>query len=74
MMGPAAGLAASGKIPFGSYIRNFATGRAWGAGKAIHCLPQPCVKVVAHAGITVGEDPGPQRSIEDIAVMRVYPT
>lgn len=74
MMGTAAGLAASGKIPFASTFAIFATGRAWEQVRQSIAYPKLNVKVVAtHAGITVGEDGASHQSVEDIAVMRVIP-
>lgn len=74
MMGTAAGLAASGKIPFASTFAIFATGRAWEQVRQSIAYPGMNVKIVAsHAGITVGEDGASHQSVEDIAVMRVIP-
>ncbi len=74
MMGTAAGLAASGKIPFASTFAIFATGRAWEQVRQSIAYPKLNVKIVAtHAGITVGEDGASHQSVEDIAVMRVIP-
>lgn len=74
MMGTAAGLAASGKVPFASTFAIFATGRAWEQVRQSIAYPKLNVKIVAtHAGITVGEDGASHQSVEDIAVMRVIP-
>ena len=74
MMGVAAGLAITGKIPFASTFAVFATGRAWEQIRQSICYPHLNVKVVAsHAGITVGEDGGSHQSVEDIAIMRALP-
>lgn len=74
MMGTAAGLASSGKIPFASTFAIFATGRAWEQVRQSIAYPKLNVKIVAtHAGITVGEDGASHQSVEDIAVMRVIP-
>lgn len=74
MMGTAAGLAASGKIPFASTFAIFATGRAWEQIRQSIAYPRLNVKIVAsHGGITVGEDGASHQSIEDIALMRVLP-
>lgn len=74
MMGTAAGLAASGKIPFASTFAIFATGRAWEQVRQSIAYPKLNVKIVAsHAGITVGEDGASHQSVEDISVMRVIP-
>lgn len=74
MMGTAAGLAVSGKIPFASSFAIFATGRAFEQIRNSIAYPALNVKIAAsHAGITVGEDGASHQSIEDIALMRVLP-
>lgn len=74
MMDTAAGLAASGKIPFVSTFAIFATGRAWESVRQSIAYPRFNVKIVAsHAGITVGEDGASHQTVEDIALMRVIP-
>jgi len=74
MVGVAAGLAASGKIPFVSTFSIFASGRAW---EQIRNTVSVCgfnVKiVVTHGGISVGPDGVSHQSLEDIAIMRVIP-
>jgi transketolase len=74
LMGTAAGLAASGKIPFASTFAMFATGRAFEQVRNTIAYPALNVKIAAtHAGVTVGEDGGSHQSIEDIALMRSLP-
>ncbi len=74
MMGTAAGLAASGKIPFASTFAIFATGRAWEQVRQSIAYVGLNVKIVAsHGGITVGDDGGSHQSMEDIALMRILP-
>lgn len=74
LMGMAAGLASTGKIPFASTFAVFATGRAFEIIRNSICYPNLNVKIAAtHAGITVGEDGGSHQSIEDIAIMRSLP-
>ncbi|MCL2816980.1 MAG: transketolase family protein [Clostridiales bacterium] len=74
MAGVAAGLAASGKIPFISTFAVFAAGRAFEQIRNSIAYPGLNVKIAAtHAGITVGEDGGSHQAIEDIALMRVLP-
>ncbi|MDH7500956.1 MAG: transketolase family protein, partial [candidate division NC10 bacterium] len=52
MIGTAAGLAASGKIPFASSFAIFETGRAWEQIRQSICYPRMNVKLVAsHGGI-----------------------
>lgn len=74
LMGTAAGLAASGKIPFASTFAIFATGRAFEQIRNSIAYPQLNVKIAAsHAGLTVGEDGASHQAIADIALMRVLP-
>ena len=57
MMGIAAGLAATGKVPFASTFAMFAAGRAFEQVRNSIGYPQLNVKIGAtHAGISVGED------------------
>jgi len=74
MMGTAAGLATTGKIPFASTFAMFATGRAFEIIRNSIGYPKLNVKVCAtHAGLTVGEDGASHQALEDIACMRVIP-
>ncbi len=74
MVGTAAGLAATGKIPFLSTFAIFAVGRAWEQVRQSVAYPGANVKIVAtHGGVTVGEDGGSHQSVEDIAIMRAVP-
>ena len=74
LLGTAAGLAASGKIPFASSFAVFAVGRAYDQIRNSIAYPKLNVKIAAtHAGITVGEDGGSHQMIEDIALMRALP-
>ncbi len=74
MTGIAAGLAASGKIPFASTFAIFATGRAYEQIRNSIGYPHLNVKIAAtHAGITVGEDGATHQSIEDMGLMRGIP-
>ncbi|HHX11055.1 MAG TPA: transketolase family protein [Firmicutes bacterium] len=74
MMGIAAGLAHSGKIPFASTFAVFATGRAYDQIRQSIAHPGFNVKIAAsHAGITVGEDGATHQALEDIALMRALP-
>ena len=71
MMGVAAGLASSGKIPFVSTFAIFGSGRAWDQVRNTICYNKLNVKiVVTHAGLTVGPDGSSHQAIEDIALMR----
>ena len=74
MVATAAGLAASGKIPFASTFAVFATGRAWEQARMSVGYTKLNVKIAAtHAGITVGEDGASHQANEDIAIMRAIP-
>jgi len=74
MMGIAAGLSTTGKIPFASSFAIFASGRAYEQVRNSIGYPKLNVKIGAtHAGITVGEDGATHQSIEDIALMREIP-
>ncbi len=74
MLGTAAGLALSGKIPFASTFAVFAAGRAYDQIRNSICYPNLNVKICAtHAGITVGEDGATHQMLEDMALMRVLP-
>ena len=74
MMGVAAGLAASGKIPFASTFAMFAAGRAYEIVRNSIGYPHLNVKIGAtHAGISVGEDGATHQCNEDIALMRTIP-
>ncbi len=74
MMGVAAGLAATGKIPFASSFAMFAAGRAFEIVRNSIGYPHLNVKIGAtHAGISVGEVGATHQCNEDIALMRTIP-
>jgi transketolase len=74
MVGVAAGLSLTGKIPFASTFAIFESGRAWEQVRQTVCYSRLNVKLVAtHSGITVGEDGASHQAIEDISLMRVLP-
>ncbi|MDI6711158.1 MAG: transketolase family protein [Bacillota bacterium] len=74
MVGTAAGLAASGKVPFCSTFAVFATGRAFDQIRQSVANTKLGVKIAAsHAGLTVGEDGSSHQSVADIALMRALP-
>jgi transketolase len=65
----AAGLAASGKIPFASTFAVFAPGRCFDQIRMSIAQPHLNVKLVTtHSGITVGEDGTSHQSLEDLAL------
>ena len=74
MVGTAAGLAATGKVPFVSSFAMFAAGRAFEQIRNSVGYPKLNVKIGAtHAGISVGEDGATHQCNEDIALMRTIP-
>ncbi len=74
MMSIAAGVAATGKIPFCSSFAMFAAGRAYEQVRNAVGYPHLNVKIGAtHAGISVGEDGATHQCNEDIALMRTIP-
>lgn len=74
MIGVAAGLAATGKVPFASSFAMFAAGRAFEQVRNTVGYPHLNVKIGAtHAGISVGEDGATHQCNEDIALMRTIP-
>lgn len=69
MVGIAAGLAASGKIPFASTFAVFIPGRCFDQIRMSVAQPHLNVKLVAtHGGISVGEDGTSHQGIEDLAL------
>lgn len=74
MVSAAAGLAASGKIPFASSFACFLTCKAFDQMRISIALSGFNVKLVgSHGGISVGEDGPSQQSIEDFALMCSLP-
>lgn len=74
MMSVAAGVAATGKIPFVSSFAMFSAGRAFEQIRNSIAYPHLNVKIGAtHAGISVGEDGATHQCLEDIALMRSIP-
>ena len=74
MIGVAAGIATTGKVPFASTFAMFAAGRAFEQVRNSVGYPKNNVKIGAtHAGISVGEDGATHQCNEDIALMRTIP-
>ena len=74
MMGIAAGLSLTGKIPVASTFAMFAAGRAFEQVRNSIGYPHLNGKIGGtHAGITVGEDGASHQCNEDIALMRTIP-
>lgn len=74
MMGIAAGLALTGKIPFVSSYAVFSPGRSWDQLRVSVCYSKANVKVIgAHTGVSVGPDGATHQALEDLAITRVLP-
>ena len=74
MMGIAAGIATTGKVPFASTFAMFAAGRAFEQVRNSVGYPKLNVKIGAtHGGISVGEDGATHQCCEDFALMRTIP-
>lgn len=74
MIGTAAGLAITGKIPFAGSFAEFVTGRVYDQLRQEVAYGHTNVKIASsHAGITLGEDGATHQTMEDIALMRALP-
>ncbi len=74
MIGIAAGLAASGKIPFASTFAVFSPGRCFDQVRMSIAQPRLNVKIVStHSGISVGEDGTSHHAIEDLSLICSLP-
>ena len=74
MVGVAAGLAITGKVPFIGSFAEFVTGRVYDQIRQEVAYGHTNVKICAsHAGITLGEDGATHQTMEDIALMRALP-
>ncbi|MBP7463666.1 MAG: transketolase family protein [Bacteroidales bacterium] len=74
MIGVAAGLSITGKIPFAGTFANFATGRVYDQIRQVVAYSQKNVKICAsHAGLTLGEDGATHQILEDIGLMKMLP-
>ena len=74
MVGAAAGLALSGKVPFIGSFAEFVTGRVYDQVRQEVAYGKTNVKIASsHAGITLGEDGATHQTMEDIALMRALP-
>ncbi len=74
MIGIAAGLAASGKIPFASTFAVFAPGRCFDQIRMSIAQSKLNVKlVVTHGGLSVGEDGTSHQAIEDLSIICSLP-
>ena len=74
MVGIAAGLAASGKIPVAASFSIFLMANAYDQIRMSVAFPNQNVKLVGtHAGISIGEDGPSQMAIEDISQACAFP-
>ncbi|MFH1552291.1 MAG: transketolase family protein [Candidatus Omnitrophota bacterium] len=74
MIGTAAGLALSGKIPFACTFGAFASGRAWDQVRVSVAYMNLNVNIAgSHGGISVGGDGATHQALEEIALMRIIP-
>ena len=74
MVGVAAGLAITGKVPFIGSFAEFVTGRVYDQIRQEVSYGCTNVKIASsHAGITLGEDGATHQTMEDIALMRALP-
>lgn len=74
MIGIAAGLAVTGKIPYTTTFANFSTGRVYDQIRQSVAYSNKNVKICAsHAGLTLGEDGATHQILEDIGLMRMLP-
>lgn len=74
MVGVAAGLALTGKIPFCGSFAEFISGRVYDQIRQEVGYGHTNVKLASsHAGVTLGEDGATHQTMEDIALMRAIP-
>ena len=74
MVGAAAGIALTGKVPFIGSFAEFVTGRVYDQIRQEVAYGHTNVKIASsHAGITLGEDGATHQTMEDIALMRALP-
>ena len=74
MVGVAAGLATTGKVPFIGSFAEFVTGRVYDQLRQEVAYGHTKVKIASsHAGITLGEDGATHQTMEDVALMRALP-
>ena len=74
MVGIAAGLSLSGKIPFVGGFAEFVTGRVYDQIRQVVAYSNKNVKICgSHAGVTLGEDGATHQTMEDIALMKALP-
>jgi transketolase len=75
MMGVAAGMALSSKIPFVCSYGVFSPGRNWDQLRVSVCYSNANVKIAgAHAGFSANGDGATHQALEDMAIARVLPS
>ena len=71
MIGVAAGMAITGKVPFAGSFAEFVTGRVYDQIRQEVAYGQTNVKMAAsHAGITLGEVVATHKTMDDVALIR----
>lgn len=74
MIGVAAGMAVTGRIPFVGSFAEFVSGRVYDQIRQEIGYGHTNVKIASsHAGVTLGEDGATHQTMEDIALMRAIP-
>lgn len=74
MIGLAAGMTISGKIPYTGTFANFSTGRVYDQIRQSVAYSGKNVKICAsHAGLTLGEDGATHQILEDLGMMKMLP-
>ncbi len=74
MIGIAAGLALTGKVPYVSTYSAFVPGKCLDQIRNAIAYPNINVKIVSsHGGLTVGPDGASHQTVEDVAAMRAIP-
>jgi transketolase len=74
LLGMAAGLALSDKIPFACSYAVFSPGRSWDQLRVSICYGRANVKIIGgHTGLGIGEDGATHQALEDLAITRCLP-
>lgn len=74
MVGMAAGLSMTGKVPFAGSFAGFVTGRVYDQVRQAVAYTNANVKLAgSHSGLTVGEDGATHQILEDIGMMKMLP-
>jgi transketolase len=69
LVGVAAGLASSGKIPFAASFASFVVNKGFEQMRVLASYPNVNIKVVGtHCGISIGEDGPSQMAVEDVGL------